>query len=178
MPRAQAPHPHPRQLDRRVVLLAPLLFVALVVGGCALPLSRTTTTPTLTPTFTCTPPDTHDQVLRSGALIVKAPYGDVLHYVDDATTHPYGDLVTFWTNDVLAPNPELQQYVPNRQALAVALGSSTPDDFRCVVTDMERAGVPPAPRRAAARGRASAGSPGANPQRGRTATGEAQARAP
>jgi hypothetical protein len=121
------------------VPLVPFLIVTLAVGGCAWPLSQTSVQPTPAPKFTCTPADTHNQVLQSGSLTVKAPYGDVLRYVDDAVRHPDGDLFSFWTNDVLAPNPELRQYVPSQQALAVTLGSATPDDFRCVVTDMERA---------------------------------------
>jgi hypothetical protein len=123
------------------MLLALLLLLALALGWRAWSLTRTTKLPTATPKFTCTPADTHDQVLTSGSLTVKVPYGEVLRYVDDATSHPYGNLVTFWTNDVLTPNPELRTYVPNAQLLAAALGSATPDDFRCVVSDMERANI-------------------------------------
>jgi hypothetical protein len=119
-----------------------LLLLALPLGWRVWSLTRTSALSTVTHTFTCTPADTHNQVLTSGSLRVKAPYGDVLHYADDATRHPYGNLVTFWTNDVLTPNPELRTFVfSNAQTLAYALGSATPDDFRCAVTDMERSHV-------------------------------------
>jgi hypothetical protein len=133
--------PHPRHPARRVALLALLLILALALGWRAWSLIHTTKPSTATPKFTCTPAETHNQVLTSGSLTVKAPYGDVLRYVDDATSHPNGDLVTFWTNDVLTPNPELSTFVPPPQIVAAILGSTTPDDFRCVVTDMERATV-------------------------------------
>jgi hypothetical protein len=125
---APEPHPHPRPhpLARRLLLLAVLLLLALPLGWRLWSLTRTSTLSTAAPTFTCTPADTRNQVLTSGSLTVKVPYGDVLHYVDDAIRHPFGNLVTFWTN---------------AQALALTLGSATPDDFRCVVTDMERAHV-------------------------------------
>jgi hypothetical protein len=136
-----ASHPHPRHPARRVVLLALLLILALALGWRTWPLIHATARPTVTPKFTCTPADTHNQVLTSGSLTVKAPYGDVLHYVDDATSHPTGDLVTFWTNDIVTSNPEMRGFEPPAQVMAAILGSATPDDFRCVVTDMERANV-------------------------------------
>jgi Predicted Zn-dependent protease (DUF2268) len=143
---APRPRPHPRPLARRLTLLAALLLLALALGSCSWPLTRTTPLSTATPTlpaFTCTPADTHNQVLTStsGSLTVNVPYGDVLRYVDDASRHPTGDFVTFWTNDVLTPNPDLYHEYPNAQAWARTLGLATPDDFRCVVTDMERTNV-------------------------------------
>jgi hypothetical protein len=137
----EPPPPHPRHLARRLLLLAVLLLLVLALAWRVWSVTRATALSTPTPKFTCTPSDTHNQVLTSGSLTVKAPYGDVLHYVDDATSHPYGNLVTFWTTDVVTPNPELRPYMPNLQVLAVALGSATPDDVRCVVTDMQRANV-------------------------------------
>ena len=89
-----APQSPPRHLASSIVPLVPFLIVTLAVGGCAWPLSQTSVQPTLAPKFTCTPADTHNQVLQSGSLTVKAPYGDVLRYVDDAFSHPDGDLLT------------------------------------------------------------------------------------
>ena len=135
----------PTRLRRRLSALGAVAVVLVSLMGFYLFLGRFTTPPisptTATPTFTCTPADAHNQVLTSGSLTVKVPYGDVLHYVDDATRHPSGNLVTFWTNDVVTPNPDLHNEYPNAQALALTLGSATPDDFRCVVADMERAHV-------------------------------------
>jgi Predicted Zn-dependent protease (DUF2268) len=138
---APEPRPHSRHPARRLMLLALLLILALAVGWRAWSLTRTTTLPTATPKFTCTPADTHNQVLTSGSLTVKVLYGDVLRYVDDATRYPVGNLVALWTNDVLTPNPEFRSYMLTQQAQAVALSWASPDDFRCVVTDMERAHV-------------------------------------
>jgi hypothetical protein len=52
---APEPRPHSRHPARRLMLLALLLILALAVGWRAWSLTRTTTLPTATPKFTCTP---------------------------------------------------------------------------------------------------------------------------
>jgi hypothetical protein len=84
--------------------------------------------------------------LAAGTLTVHSLYAEVLRYVDDATSHPHADRVNLWDDDVLAQATELYNFpsaftVGNRQVEERILSSASPDDFRCVVTDMERAGV-------------------------------------
>lgn len=137
--------PRRRQPARLVAMLAWFLVV-LTGTGCALPVLRPTALSTATPAYTCTPAQTRDEVLTVGTLTVRSLYAEVLRYVDDATSHPHADRVTLWIDDVLAQATELYNFpfafaLGNRQVEERILSSASPDDLRCVVTDMERAGV-------------------------------------
>jgi hypothetical protein len=138
-------HPHRRQPAHLVAMLAWFLVV-LTGTGCALPVLRPTAVSTATPAYTCTPTQTRDEVLTAGTLTVRSLYAEELRYVDDATSHPHADRVNLWHDDVLAQASELYNFpfafaIGNRQVAERILSSASPDDFRCVVADMERAGV-------------------------------------
>ncbi len=81
----------------------------------------------------------------TGQFTVQPLYAEALNYANDAASQPASQRADLWEKDVLYPYPPMNDIFSENfgsiDQWAQALGSKDPNEFRCVVLDMQTAHI-------------------------------------